>query len=258
MGRRLFIPHHVTGFWIPTYAEDPLSTGSVGAGVLIGGAVAAYGEEEGVWYNDLLLEPGGDVRISSEFPLGYGYAASAVVSIAKAIGAFGLSREAFTKAHVEEATRRTGLGDVLAIYTGGCLIVRTRPGAPGVGAAHSLTCPNVYAVTADLARIDTRHMLASRHEAIVEAGSEALRIFMREPSFTSFLEAAERFSRRVGFLDERAEALRRRRGVLGLFVKKGVLAIFVEREWATDVAEEARKFGEVHVKELRELRVSWI
>ncbi|MGC9051476.1 GHMP kinase [Pyrobaculum sp.] len=257
MGRRLFIPHHVTGFWVPVYTDNPITTGSLGAGVLVGGAVASY-EPGGVWYNDTPLEGGLGVRISSQFPLGYGYAASAVVSIAKAVGELGLSREAFAKAHVEEVTRRTGLGDVLAIYTGGCLVVRVRPGAPGVGEAYSLPCPAVYVVTLDLARVDTGVVLQTRHEAIVKAGREAYKAFMKNPSFQTFLHLAAEFSRRVGFLDERLEALERHRGVLGLFVKKGVAAVFVEREWALDVARIAERLGRVHLVLLRELHVAWI
>jgi pantoate kinase len=38
---RLLIPHHVTGFWLPRYAEDPLTTGSLGAGLLLDYAVAS-------------------------------------------------------------------------------------------------------------------------------------------------------------------------------------------------------------------------
>lgn len=257
VGRRLYIPHHVTGFWIPVYTDNPLTTGSLGVGVLVGGAIASY-EPGGVWYNDTLLEGGLGVRISSQFPLGYGYAASAVVSIAKAVGELGLSHEAFARAHVEEVTRRTGLGDVLAIYTGGCLVVRVRPGAPGVGEAYSLPCPAVFVVTVDLMRVDTGVMLQTRHEAIVRAGGEAYKTFMKNPSFQTFLHLATDFSKRVGFLDEQVEALGRQRGVLGLFVKKGVAAVFVEREWALDVAQAAESLGRVHLEPLRELRVAWI
>ena len=257
MARRLFIPHHVTGFWTPVYSNDATATGSVGAGVLLGGALAFY-HGDYVSYNGAVLERGVGVRITSPFPLGYGYAGSAVVSIAKAVAEAGLSMEAFVKAHVEEVRRGTGLGDVLAIYTGGCLVVRTRPGAPGVGEAFSLPCPSLMVVAVDLRREDTSVMLRTRHDAVVEAGGEAVRGFMRNPSFESFLEHAYLFSKRAGFLPGGLDNLRRLPGVVGLYAKKGVLLVFVERDKASGVAEAARGLGGVHLAALGELRVAWV
>ncbi|AFA38147.1 putative archaeal kinase (sugar kinase superfamily) [Pyrobaculum oguniense TE7] len=257
MNRRLFIPHHVTGFWTPVYSESELTTGSIGAGILLGGALAFY-HGDYVSYNGAMLEVGVGARIASPFPLGYGYAGSAVVSIAKAVAEAGLGREAFVKAHVEEVLRGTGLGDVLAIYTGGCLVVRTRPGAPGVGEAFSLPCPGLIVVAVDLRREDTSEMLKMRRDAILEAGGEAVRGFMRNPSFESFLEHAYLFSKRVGFLSGGLADLRRLPGVVGLYAKKGVLLIFVERDKARDVAEAVRGFGGVHLAALGELRVTWV
>jgi len=254
VAKRLFIPHHISGFWLPVYTDDPVTTGSVGAGVLVGGAVAVY-EGVGVRYNDALLERDGGVKIASPFPLGYGYAASAVVAIAKAIGEAGLAPRAFVKAHVEEVSRRTGLGDVLAIYTGGCLVARVKAGAPGIGEAYSMPCPKVGVVTADLAQISTGHMLTSRHSVIASAGAEAVAEFLKNPSFEAFLKIALNFSKRVGFLDARMETLGKLPGVLGLFAKKGVLVVFVERDWILDVAHAVEALGKVHVETLRELRV---
>jgi pantoate kinase len=121
---QLLIPHHVTGFWLPHYTENPLSTGSLGAGLLLDYAIVRF-TGSGVYYNGVSVEDGLGIKIHSPYPLGFGYAGSAVLNIAKHVRLHGLSLKAFQEAHVAEVTAGTGLGDVLAIYTGGCLVVRT-------------------------------------------------------------------------------------------------------------------------------------
>lgn len=250
MQKRLLVPHHVTGFWAPRYSGDPVRSGSIGAGLLLEYAEAVFGGDA-VVYNGLLLERAGvGVSIKSPYPLGYGYAASAVVNIAKAFAAYGDSPRAFVEAHVSEVKNMTGLGDVLAIYTGGCLVVRTAPGAPGVGSAYGVECPKAALVTLDMAPASTASMLQSRHSLLVAAGEEIYAEFVKEPTFERFLELAQRFSKRLGFLPPWAEELKKTRGVVGLYAKKGVLAVVAELEWARDVAEFLATRGAVHVSKL--------
>ncbi|ACB39263.1 hypothetical protein [Pyrobaculum neutrophilum] len=247
---QLKIPHHVTGFWLPHYGGSPLETGSLGAGLLLDYA-EVYLSGVGIRYNDKLLEAGVGVDIKSPYPLGYGYAGSAVVNIAKHIATLGLSLEAFQRAHIAEVESGTGLGDVLAIYTGGCLVVRTSPGAPGVGKAYGYDCPRLFAVTVDLRRVETAAMLRNLRWQLEIEGRRAVEA-MADGDFQTFLELARRFSQAVGFLTPRLEEeLRRLAGVFGFYVKKGVLVVVAERDYITDVADVVKKYGAVHVTELK-------
>ena len=252
---RLLIPHHVTGFWLPRYAEDPLTTGSLGAGLLLGYAVAQF-RDGGVYYNGEFLGGGPGVEIRSTYPLGYGYAGSAVVNIAKYVRLRGLSLEAFQMAHAAEVTAGTGLGDVLAIYTGGCLVVRTRPGAPGVGEAVGYPCPPLAAVTVHTKRLETAAMLRDLRTVLEVEGRKAVERAV-DGDFYTFLETARRFSTAVGFLSKELDAeLAGLRGAVGHYAKKGVLVVVAERDRADDVAERLKRLGPVRICELKTRAVS--
>ncbi|MFN7105722.1 MAG: GHMP kinase [Pyrobaculum sp.] len=249
----LKIPHHLTGFWLPHYGRDLTAAGSTGAGLLLAEAEAKPAGGE-VVYNGVSVARGVGVQISSPYPAGYGYAASAVINIAKEVARLGLSPSAFVAAHVEEVRNMTGLGDVLAIYTGGCLVVRIKPGAPGVGEAYSLRCPKVMLITLDLSRYDTGAMLREKADAIREAGRELN--FFKDPTFDTFLTYARQFSERVGFMPPWARRLLEGvPGVVGYFAKKGVLAVVAERDRWRDVAQLLAERGAIHVAELKERRV---
>jgi len=252
---RLLIPHHVTGFWLPRYTEDPLTTGSLGAGLLLDYAVVQY-RESGVYYNGVFLGGGPGVEIRSPYPLGYGYAGSAVVNIARYVRLRSLSLEAFQLAHAAEVTAGTGLGDVLAIYTGGCLVARTRPGAPGVGEAAGYPCPPLVAVTVHTKRIETAAMLRDLRTVLEAEGRKAVEQAV-DGDFYSFLETARRFSVAVGFLSKELDAeLAGLRGAVGHYAKKGVLVVVAERDLAGDVAERLKRLGPVGICELKRRAVS--
>ncbi len=250
----LKIPHHLTGFWLPRYSRDPVATGSIGAGLLLEEAAVEF-VGSSTLYNGVHIASDVGVRITSPYPIGYGYAASAVLNIARSIAVVGLDKSAYVTAHVEEVKRLTGLGDVLAIYTGGCLVVRTKPGAPGVGEAFSVRCPKAVLITVDLGRQNTSQMLTERAGALERAGRDAVLTFASEPTFESFLTVARRFSKEVGFLPGWvAEVLKNTPGVLGYFAKKGVVAVAVEVDRWIDVVEKFAGW-QTHVTELRDRRV---
>ncbi len=252
---QLIIPHHVTGFWLPYYSDSPLTTGSLGAGLLLDYAVATF-SEEGVYYNGTYIGEGPGVEISTPYPLGYGYAGSAVLNIAKYVRLRGLSLEAFQMAHAAEVAAGTGLGDVLAIYTGGCLVVRLKPGAPGVGRAVGYDCPPLTALTVHTRRIDTSAMLRDLKTLLATEGRKAMEQ-MPDGDFYSFLAIARRFSLAVGFLTKELDAeLAGLRGAVGHYAKKGVLVVVAERDRADDVAEQLRRLGPVKTCELKKRAVS--
>jgi len=239
---RLLIPHHITGFWLPHYTDDPLTTGSLGAGLLLEYAVATF-REEGVYYNGMYMGGGPGVEIHTPYPLGYGYAGSAVLNIARYVRLRGLSLEAFREAHVAEVAAGTGLGDVLAIYTGGCLVVRTKPGAPGVGQAEGYDCPSLAVVTVHIRHVETREMLRSLRGALEAEGKRALERAV-DGDFYAFLETARSFSLAVGFLDRELDVeISKLKGVVGHYAKKGVLVVVAELDSLEEVLSYVRRLG---------------
>ncbi len=258
-------PHHITGFWYPVRSDDPLTTGSLGAGILVEPGIVGRGSTNkcGVIIDSNCLElpvsrvireaTGIEKSVSADpsIPLGMGGAVSAFISIAlscevlRSYSRSCVSREALLEAsglaHKAEVLSLTGLGDVIAMITGGGLVLRLKPGAPGYGEAIAIRDPGLDRVFFTIAiierRITTPDMLSSMWDRISSYGSEAYRDFQRDPGFERFLEISNRFSRNIGFLSgDLGEAITRtldpfvRRGeALGYYAKKSLLVIAHER-----------------------------
>lgn len=191
------------------------------------------------------------VSVRASIPLGFGGAVSAFISIALACeaikGEMGLctARENLVKAsriaHKAEVLSLTGLGDVIAMITGGGLVLRVKPGAPGYGEAIAIRDPGLDRVFFTIAlierRITTPEMLSTMWDRIASHGSKAYSDFIRNPSFERFLEISNSFSRNIGFLSgDFGDAVKRtldplvRRGeILGYYAKKSLLVIAHER-----------------------------
>lgn len=257
-------PHHVTGFWVPVRSGSPETTGSLGAGILIEPGMEASPKSvqncasevggscvEVAPISILSREGTASVSARSSIPLGKGGAVSAFLSLAYSCEILrqrgvpctsgeGLSRAALM-AHAAEVASLTGLGDVIAMLTGGGLVVRTRPGAPGFGSAEPLRDPDLWRVEVTVAVLErpmtTPEMLRSMWDRLSEAGRLAFERFISSPSLESFLAISRDFSRRMGFLTrDLEEKILRSLGslvaggsVAGFYAKKSLILIFHER-----------------------------
>lgn len=268
-------PHHITGFWVPVRSSDPLTTGSLGAGVLIEPGIVGKGSNGSsnmcrVYVDDRCVELpisriieedvgvlAGSVDVKPSIPLGMGGAVSAFISITLSCEAIKsrvgpcTARESLMEAsriaHKAEVLSLTGLGDVIAMITGGGLVLRLRPGAPGYGEATAIKDPELDRVLFTIAsierRITTPDMLSSMWDRIATHGSEAYKEFQRNPTLERFLEISNRFSRSVGFLsgdlgeaiDRSLDPLARRGDVLGYYAKKSLLVVAHRRGAEEDV-----------------------
>ena len=257
------IAHHISGIWSPQPSEDPLKAGSRGAGVLVSPYLNACleGEGEGLLVDykgsqprmrplEILASrlPSRDamIRIDLTLPPGRGYATSAASSIGYALLANWLAGgsliESFQLAHEAEVRALTGLGDVASITLGRMLNFRWTAGPPPEAVVDSYPVPSSVVVASfSLGSMDTRDMLASAMEVFRREGERSLLRLEREPGFEVFLEEARRFSRATGQLRGQVEnavvAADRSCGgcVLGYFVKKTLLVVFVEKGWATEL-----------------------
>ena len=261
----------MTGFWVPFHLDDPLASGSLGAGLLLEPGVyarAVYGADgvtlvvSGEPVDAGRVEPlsmvigrlgveGLGVLVEAPAPLAVGYGVSAAVTLAAALAVAAVRTQNLTwaarLAHAAEVVAGTGLGDVIAEFEGRMLEVRLVPGAPGIGRVESLPIPINTVVTVELGRMHTREMHARHASAVAVEGLKALTRFLEEPRLESFLEAARDFSIRVGFappgLGMRLDKLVARGHAIGWYVKKKLALIVPEEDRLEDVVDELKGLG---------------
>jgi pantoate kinase len=254
---KLEVPLHITGFFYPVYTGVPETSGSVGAGIVVEPGVTCEVKKGagGITYNGEVLASGPSVELyralrlpfglelSGQCAPGAGYAFSAastlaVVSAGVILGGLSLL-EAGRIAHAMEVLHGTGLGDVLAIWEGGGLTVRTRPGAPGIGRAESVKIEtDLVILTAELGTMPTRDFLVRHSASIMELGRRLYESFIDEPSFERFFELSQTFTLELGLLEQPVRELVRRlpKEALGWFVKKKLLVVAAEKHEAPKVA----------------------
>lgn len=264
------VPHNLTAFWKPVLTGDPLTTGSLGAGVVITPyATACFqraDEPLRVFFNGRearhetlakaveLLAGGREVKgrlfVEEPLPISAGYATSAsiVVSSLLAMSEFlgKTELEAFQAAHVAEVLASTGLGDVLSIFEGAEVAVRVKPGAPGVGEVVRVRVPpDTVIVSCALGSMPTREMLGKNFNLLEEVGGEIFGRFLRQMDYYAFLELAREFSAKIGFLPAELSSLvdHLARECHGYYAKKKVLAILCNENSYRQVAKKLAESG---------------
>jgi len=253
---RVRVPLHVSGFWVPHITNNPLTTGSIGAGITLEPLVEAEiksGSDNRVLVNSVILEHdiinevkkivgvnSVNVEITSPSRLGEGLGFSAALSIVVAASALHNLGKPLTLnrvgiiAHEVEVRMMTGLGDVVAELRGGGLVLRLKPGAPGVSELDVIPVRESVSVIPCIVRpgFTTPQMLRDYWHAIKEAGERAFKKFVAEPSFERFLELSYEFSKAIFMnreTDEKIKELLHKHissgNVRTYFIKKGTLVV---------------------------------
>ncbi|MEM1527709.1 MAG: hypothetical protein QW290_05680 [Sulfolobales archaeon] len=245
------VPLNISGFWIPHRGRTHEDTGSLGASLTIE-PPAIFKVTRGscpVYINSVCIEEyhpvvqelsaaGVSVHGLTPVPLGVGSAVSGALAIALAYSYLYLKKgvepdpnDVGLLAHKIEVEVGGGLGDVICQFVGGGLVLRRKPGPPGIGEAVSIPVEDVEITLGVLReRMTTKEMLARFTDRFVSIGLEVYRKFTVEPSLISFLKLSKKFSIGVGFMSrETVEELevefRDLHGVLGYFVKKSLLVV---------------------------------
>jgi len=252
------VPLHITSIWLPRYTDDALTTGSMGAGVVIRPGVRLRvtpnsGSRPDVEHVNAVLGRFGvgfSVTYESPVSLGVGYGMSAALTLGTALGAAALlgksMLEAAKLAHVIEVEFRTGLGDVIAEYFGGGIELRLRPGPPGIGIIDRIPYSHdVKIVTVDMARGSTPAMLRDLADRLNEVGPRYIDALIKEPTYEKFLELSTGFSRDIGFLTNELESRIRAcaRYADSYYVKKGVLVFLTRNDETEQLLECLSKLG---------------
>ncbi len=244
MEAEAFSPGHVTGFFEICRSEDPLSTGSRGAGLclalgartrvsversqrqLVRTTVNGVRAEAEVTKSALRHFMGPEklkVDVSTNLDLpqseGFGMSAAGALSAALALAdILGRDRhEAFESAHVAEVENETGLGDVSAIMTAG-ITVRTMPGLPPIGNVTRIDgVPDVVLAVVG-GELPTKRVLTdpAKARAINRSGSEKVDQLVHEPTLSRLMELSAQFAIETGLAGRNIVAATSAASKLGL------------------------------------------
>ena len=224
----LFIPSHITGFFSIENNPDPLKNGSCGAGFLLDRGVKTTIKNSSEFKID--VNQGSDIVINEvlkyfdvdksfkiiqdiQFPIGGGFGTSAAsaLSLSLALNEFfdyGYSQiECGQIAHKVDVALSGGLGDVIG-QTGSGLVLRTRPGAPGVGKIESFE-EELFIATKFLGKIDTASVIQDHEykKTISDNGHECLEKFKKNSNVENFLRLSLEFSQNTKLMTDEVQSL---------------------------------------------------
>jgi pantoate kinase len=238
---RAFSPGHITGFVVMKPAatnnnKDNLYVGSKGAGFSIDRGITTTVEiynHESVNYqisiNDIRVE---DAEVSKwvleeylklvdhryyinieheiSIPVGFGLGSSgaAALSLSYALNeAFNIglnTKEAAQIAHNAEIACKTGLGTVIAEFTGG-FEMRTNAGAPGIGTVEKIELKKHKAVIFCISPISTKSFLSNRIHLADGVGESMLKRLRVSRDIDDFLEMSYCFAHHLGLTEGRCK-----------------------------------------------------
>lgn len=229
MTNSVFVPGHITGFFTIENHEIKLKNGSCGVGFLL-----TKGVKTTVSPSDNLIidvNQGGstvidevlsilelkntDFKITQDIQLpigaGFGTSAASALSLTMALNEFlnlGYSDELCGQiAHMAEVNLGAGLGDVIA-QTGHGLVLRTKPGAPGIGEIKSFD-EDVFIGWKTFGKIETSDIISDPHykEAISNSGDRYLELFEDNPTLENFLDFSSKFSHEINLMSDEVKNL---------------------------------------------------
>ena len=215
MNKSVFVPGHVTGFFNIENHEISLKHGSCGAGFLLSRGVKStispsdrlsidvnQGDETVIEEVLKILEIDDTFKITQDIQLpigaGFGTSAASAFSLTLAINEFlnlGYSQELCGQiAHMAEINLGAGLGDVIA-QTGKGIVLRTKPGAPGIGEIESFR-KDVFIAYKTFGTIKTSDIISDPHhrEVLSQVGLKYLELFEKETTLENFLSFSNSFS----------------------------------------------------------------
>jgi len=226
MDAEAFSPGHITGFFEIVYSQDPLSTGSRGAGLCLTMGARSKVKVEHAQKQTVRIAIDGkradasvtktalkyligkdklhvEVETMLDLPQSQGFgmsaagALSASLALARILGKD--EHEAFEATHVAEIENKTGLGDVSAIMKSG-ITIRTMPGLPPIGKVERIDgAPDVVLAVIG-GKLLTKDVLTdpAKMKAINKSGSEKVGLLLREPTLSRLMELSAQFAMETG------------------------------------------------------------
>ena len=229
MTNSVFVPGHITGFFTIENHEIKLKNGSCGVGFLLSKGVKTTVSDS----DELLISVNqGDSTVIDEvlsilelkntnfkitqdiqLPIGAGFGTSAAsaLSLTLALNEFlnlGYSDELCGQiAHMAEVNLGAGLGDVIA-QTGHGMVLRTKPGAPGIGEIKSFE-EDVFIGWKTFGAIKTSDIILNPqyNEILSNSGDKYLELFVDDPTLENFLDFSSKFSHEINLMSDEVKNL---------------------------------------------------
>ncbi|MBK5190842.1 MAG: hypothetical protein JJE19_05045 [Methanosarcinales archaeon] len=270
---KTYAPSHITGFFEICDNKNPLYKGSIGCGIVLeAGCVTEVSfnnhaaktrikidgrEEEANTTKYVVEHLAGTsefmVSVSTNFevPVGCGFGASGAGALSTACALNELLslnmtvNEVAQTAHRAEVEKSTGLGDVIAETYGG-VVIRTKPGPPGIGVIDRIPYRNERISYVALGKKSTKSVLTEGGEEtrrrINDAGREAMKALMRKPALETFMRASREFSLRSELISDTCKGAIEAVAAEG---KVASVAMLGETVFVVGDSEALREFGEV-------------
>jgi pantoate kinase len=151
------------------------------------------------------------VDLAADVPLGFGFGVSGAAALATALavnadqGQGRTMEQAAAMAHSADVVNRTGMGDVAGQYAGG-LVIRTAPGAPGIGAVETVPVDAVEVSWVCMGGISTSSVLDDEKtmQRINKLGRQALKALLKRPGLEYFISLSRNFAFETGLVSPRA------------------------------------------------------
>jgi pantoate kinase len=224
----VFVPGHITGFFNIENHEIKLKNGSCGVGFLLTKGVKTTVTESDKLVIDVnqggstvidevlsILDMETNFKITQDIQLpigaGFGTSAASALSLTLALNEFldlGYSQELCGQvAHMAEVNLGGGLGDVIA-QTGQGLVLRTSPGAPGIGEIKSFK-EDVCIAWKTFGGIKTADIIQDSHhrEIISRSGLKYLELFEEDSSLENFLSFSNKFSHETNLMSDEVKEM---------------------------------------------------
>ncbi len=220
MSASAFCPGHVTCLFQPRRHDDPLRSGSRGAGLCLDKGAWARAEEsaslsiavDGAAAEApvtrealrLLGEEGVAVAIELQLPVSQGFAMSAAGTLAACLAVCRLRsrppEDAFRAAHMAELARGGGMGDVAGIMAGGASL-RTREGLPPFGETRPLNLNGELLLVVLGPPRPTAGLLGpAMEEAVGLHGGRELEALIADPGWDSLFRRSLAFANGSGLM----------------------------------------------------------
>lgn len=225
----VFVPGHITGFFTIQNHEIKLKNGSCGVGFLLSKGVkttVSDSDELVISVNQgdstvidevlsILELKNTNFKITQDIQLpigaGFGTSAASALSLTLALNEFlnlGYSEELCGQiAHMAEVNLGAGLGDVIA-QTGQGLVLRTKPGAPGIGEIKSFK-EDVFIGWKTFGAIKTSDIILNPqyNEILSNSGDKYLELFVDNPTLENFLDFSSKFSHEINLMSDEVKNL---------------------------------------------------
>ncbi|MDD5616551.1 MAG: pantoate kinase [Candidatus Methanoperedens sp.] len=217
---RAFAPAHISGIFIIDIKNDPIHSGSMGAGICLeDGAVTTVrpAKETTIKINGdvceasttlstikLLTKKPVMVETTLSVPIGAGFGASAAGALSTALAvnktlSLNMTFNDLAKvAHIAEVKNRTGLGDVAGMTCGG-IDIRKHAGIPPIWSIDRIPCSDEIISWVCFGEISTKSVLSDdiKKKSINKAGRFRLKELLKKPTIDNFFMQSCAFAKEI-------------------------------------------------------------